>query len=260
MSSLSVILITLNEEKNLPRCLKSVAWADEIVVVDCGSTDRTAEIARELGANFVHRDWEGYGRQKNFALSLATKDFVLVIDADEEVSPGLAAEIREVLGRPDPKDGYSFPRKAMLLGRWIRHGNWYPDRRVRLFRRGTAEFTDREIHESLIFRFEPGRLRHELLHYSYESVHEYFRKFNRYTELAAGRMYREGRRANLFDLFVKPSWVFLQSYLFRLGFLDGLAGFAAAALSDMYVFVKYLKLKEIERKSRENPGKLENGH
>src|SRR5271166_4416961 len=183
--SLSVVIVTLNEEANLARTLASVAWADEIVVVDSGSTDRTREIAESFHAKFCVEPWRGFSAQKNFALEKATCDWVLSLDADEEVELALAEEIRTTLAANPSVTGFWIPRKNFFLGRWIRHGGFYPDPKLRLFRRGAGQFEDRLVHEDLRVDGTTASLQHHLLHYAYPTVEDYLEHMNRYSSLGA---------------------------------------------------------------------------
>jgi glycosyltransferase involved in cell wall biosynthesis len=250
MARLTVITITLNEERNIADCLASVRWADEILVVDSGSTDRTVELARAFTDNVMVVPWEGYGAARNRAILQANGDWVLWLDADERVTPELATEIQEIL-RNDPGevDGYAIARRAYFLGRWIRHSGWYPGYVVRLFRKGKARFSESRVHEQLQMSGEVATARHDLLHYTDPELQHYLEKFNRYTTLAAEDMLAAGRRFSVLDLLVRPPFQFAKMYLFRRGFLDGLHGFILAVLSSAYVFTKYAKLWERGRRA-----------
>ena len=247
MSGLSVIVITRNEEMNLPRCLLSVEFADEIVVVDSGSSDRTVEIAREHGARVFSKAWEGYGKSKQHGLDRARGDWILSIDADEVVQPELAMEIRTAIAGRSQYAGYFIPRKTEFLGRWIMHSGWYPDPVLRLFRRDSGRFSEDAVHESVVLQGSAGRLDHDLLHYSYPSLENYFDKFNRYTSIAAREAYERGRRAGVYDLVVRPAAKFIKQYVIKRGFLDGIEGLILAVLSSCYVMVKYAKLWHLAR-------------
>lgn len=245
MARLTVITLALNEEHNIEDCLASVAWADEIIVVDSGSTDRTVELARRFTDHVLSLEWTGYGPTKNAALERSTGEWILWLDADERVTPELAEEIRTVLQDSSSCDAYSVARRAYFLGRWMKHGGWYPGRVTRLFRKGTARFTDNSVHESVIVRGSVGRLRHDLLHFTDPDLHHYVVKFNRYTTLAARELWDEGRSASVFDLMARPVFMFFKMYLVRRGFLDGVHGFILSILSSAYVFTKYAKLWEL---------------
>lgn len=246
MPEISVILITFNEASNLERCLRSVEpFAREILVVDSHSTDQTGEIARRFGARVITRDWPGYGAQKQFALKNAACEWVFSIDADEEVSPELC---REIQGLDFARDGYLVPRRTRYMNRWIMHGGWYPGEVLRLLRRDRASFTDRIVHESAIVSGSVGRLRGDLLHYSYRNVGHHVEKINHLTALAAEQMHAAGRRAGVSHLVFLPAADFLRMYLARLGFLDGYAGLVIAVLRGYYTFLKYVKLRELQRR------------
>ncbi len=248
MGRLTVVTLTLNEERNIAACLETVRWADEIIVVDSGSVDRTVELARRCRAEVLPVQWQGYGHARNLALEHATGDWVLWLDADERVPPGLAEEIRRIVDSGDsPVQGYEVARRAFFLGKWIRHCGWYPSRVTRLFRRGSARFSESRVHERLLFEGPVGRLSQDLLHYTDDDLAQYFVKFNRYTTLAAQDMHAAGKRAGLVDLLTRPPFMFLKMYLGRRGFLDGLHGFVLCCLSAGYVFVKYAKLWELSR-------------
>jgi len=244
-ASLSVVVICKDEEANIRDCLESVKWADEIVVVDSGSSDRTVEIAREYTDRVIHHDWAGYGPQKDFAMSRATGDWILNLDADERVSPELAREIRTVLAADADFAGYSMPRRTFYLGRWILHGGWYPDRKVRLVRRGKGAWGDSTLHESLAVSGRVGRLSGDLLHYTYRDISDHLRVVDEFTTLAAEKAAETGRRRALLGAILHPPWKFLSMYVLRLGFLDGAAGFILAVISSYYVFLKYAKLWEL---------------
>jgi glycosyltransferase involved in cell wall biosynthesis len=247
---LTVVTLTLNEERNIEACLEGVRWADQIIVVDSGSTDRTVDLARRFTQEVLSVSWKGYGHARNLALQHAAGDWVLWLDADERVPPELSAEIREIIhNREAAYDGYEVARRAYFLGKWIRHAGWYPARVTRLFRLGSAHFSETRVHERLLFTGSVGRLHHDLLHYTDDGLEQYFMKFNRYTTLAAQDMHAAGKRAGLLDLLARPPFMFMKMYVARLGFLDGLHGFLLSCLSSGYVFVKYAKLWELSRPS-----------
>jgi glycosyltransferase involved in cell wall biosynthesis len=236
---ITVITLTLNEERNIRECLETVRWADEIIVVDSGSADRTVEIAKEFTPHVHVISWPGYGPAKNYALERASGEWILWLDADERVTPELAREIGSLLDRPEVgESGFAMARRAYFLGRWIRHAGWYPSRVVRLFRRGRLELEGRV-----------GVTQHDLLHFTDPDLHHYLMKFNRYTTLAAEEMERNGRRSRVPDLLLRPLFQFVKMYLFRRGFLDGIEGFILSILSSAYVFVKYAKLWERRRRT-----------
>jgi glycosyltransferase involved in cell wall biosynthesis len=256
MSTLTVITLTLNEAHNIGPCLESVRWADEILVIDSGSTDNTLTLARTFTPHIFTITWEGYGAARNFALGKATGDWILWLDADERVTPDLAEEIRHILAvNPPAIDGYSISRRAYFLGRWIRHSGWYPGRVTRLFRRGKGTFSETRVHEQLRTEGTVVQTQHDLLHLTDPDLAHYLQKFNRYTSLAAQDMAASGRRFSLLDVSLRPVFQFIKMYLLRRGFLDGLEGFILAVLSSAYVFTKYAKLWELTQghKSKELP-------
>ena len=250
MPSLSVILITKNEAANIRACLESVAWADEIVVVDSGSADDTVKIAQELGAQVYVHDWPGFGPQKNRALDYASKDWVLSLDADERVTPELRAEIATVLRREQGADSWLVPRLSSYCGRFMRHSGWYPDLLPRLFRRGKARFSDDLVHERLIVEGEPGKLKGMLLHYAFDDLEEVLHKVNQYSSAGAQMMQRRGRRASLTGAVLRGFWAFVRTYALRGGFLDGREGFMLAVSNAEGTYYRYLKLMLLNKKQK----------
>jgi glycosyltransferase involved in cell wall biosynthesis len=246
MATLSVITLALNEEHNIAECLSGVQWANELIVVDSGSVDKTVEVAKRFTDKVLRVEWKGYGATKNFALQHASSEWVLWLDADERVTPELAKEMQSLLDRNEASvGGYTVARRAFFLGKWIRYGGWYPGRVMRLFRRGKARFTETNVHEQLVVDGDTGALRNDLLHYTDPTLYHYFDKFNKYTSLAAKDMMARGRTGSLVDLLLRPPFMFTKMFLFRLGFLDGIHGFLLAIVSSLYVFVKYAKLWEL---------------
>ena len=250
--TLSIAIVTLNEEANLPRTLESVRWANEIVVVDSGSTDRTCDIAREYGARVVIEAWRGYTAQKNYALELCTKDWVLSLDADEEVSHELAGEIRDVLGGSAQFAGYSMPRKNLFLGRWMKHGGFYPDPKLRLFRRDKAFSTGRDPHDRFEMKnSEPvGRLKGALIHHTYPTLNLYLEHMNRYSSVWNRVPGAVPRRFSINAIVLRPLFTFIYNYFFRLGFLDGREGLLLHMYHAGYVSWKYAKGWEMGKKNR----------
>ncbi|MFC2172147.1 glycosyltransferase family 2 protein [Acidobacteriota bacterium] len=244
MNELSAVVITCNEEKNIDRCLGSLGFASEIVVVDSGSEDRTPDLASKYTDRVFRRDWEGYAAQKNFGIDQARGPWILWLDADEEITPELASEISDILSGNPEHAGYTMPRTCRFMGRWIRHGNWYPDRTIRLFLKEKGRFGERMVHESVQIEGSVSNLNNHILHYSFPDLEEYFTKFNRYTTLDAEERFKEGKGASILSLLTAPAGVFLKSYIAKRGFLDGLSGLTVAVLSGFYVFVKKLKLLE----------------
>jgi glycosyltransferase involved in cell wall biosynthesis len=244
--NLSVAMITRNEEANLPGTLKSVAWASEMVIVDNGSTDGTEAIARKLGSRFIVESWKGFGAQKNSAIAKCTGDWVLALDADEEVSADLAQEIQALLAGNPQHTGYYLRRRNFFLGRWIRHGGYYPDAKLRLFRRGSAQFEERAVHETMRCSGSTGQLRGDLLHRAYPTLDAYLDHMNRYSALGAEQVVERGKTSRwplafLWNVFVVPVATFKYNYFLRLGFLDGREGFLLHLYHSAYVSWKYAK-------------------
>jgi (heptosyl)LPS beta-1,4-glucosyltransferase len=242
---LSVTVITRNESANLAAALESVAWADEIIVVDAESTDDTVAVARRFTDRVVVRAWPGYAGQKNHAASIASHDWILSLDADERVTPELAAEIRTTLSNTPVHVAFRVPRVTWHLGRWIRTTDWYPDHQVRLYDRRSALWTGRYVHESLTVRGSLGSFHGELQHYPYRDIADHLETIGRYTTFAAQQMRDEGRNAGLLQIAAHPPLAFLRNYVARGGFRDGMPGFIISALNAYYVFLKFAKLKEL---------------
>lgn len=247
MPNVSVVIITKNEADNIRVALESVQWADDIVVVDCGSTDNTLQIARQFTDRVVTQDWLGYGAQKNYATSLAVHDWVISLDADERLSKSLADEIRALLKSEPSMSGYRIPRVTRYLGRWIRTTDWYPDLQLRLYDRRAARWSDRLVHESILVEGPVGRLNSELEHYAYRDIAHHLETIDRYTTLAAAQMHRAGRRAHWIGLLCSPPLTFLRNYIARGGVRDGTVGLIVSILNSYYVFLKFAKLWEAER-------------
>ena len=253
MPKLTVTVITRDEAANIDAALSSVAWADEIVVVDSQSTDDTVAIARRHTPRVETRAWPGYSAQKNYAAAIASHDWILSIDADERVTPELADEIRRVLAGGPGRPGYRIPRVTWYLGRWIRSTDWYPDFQLRLYDRRAASWNGRPVHESVrLTSGEPGVLRHDLQHLAYRDIHDHLATIDRYTTLAATEWAAQGRQASLSGLVLHPAFAFLRNYVLRGGFKDGTAGFVVSALNSYYVFLKFAKLWELARST--DPG------
>lgn len=247
--TLSVAVITRDEEADIRGCLESVAWADERVVLDSGSTDATVAIARSLGARVEVESWRGYAPQKNRAMELCTGDWVLSIDADERVTEALRREIEAALAA-DPVElpaGFSMPRLSFHLGRWIKRGGWYPDRKVRLTRRGAGAWVGEEVHEHLEVEGRVGRLGRPLLHYTYRDLSDHLAKMDGYTVRIAHRRHTRGVKPSLRRLLLNPPFKFLRMYVLKGGFLEGTAGFILAAAGAWYVFLKEAHLWELWR-------------
>lgn len=242
--SVSVVVITLNEEDRIRECLASVAWADEIVVVDAGSDDETVALAREYTDHVVVRPWSGFAAQKNYGIDRATGEWILSLDADEQVEPELRAEIAAVLANPGGFAGFRLARRNMMWGRFIRHGRLYPDWQLRLFRRGRGRFAERAVHESVTVDGPVGRLGTPLLHHSYRDVSDFLRRADRYSTLAAEEWARSGRTFHASELVSAPLGRFLSMYVLHRGFLDGWRGFLLAVLYAYYVFVRSAKIWE----------------
>jgi glycosyltransferase involved in cell wall biosynthesis len=243
---LSAVLITRNAAAILEACLDSLAFADEIVVVDSGSNDGTPELARARGARVVAKEWLGYGRQKQFAVEQAKHDWVLCVDADERVAPELAASIGAALAAPE-SPVYRMARRNRFLGRWLAHGEGYPDWSPRLFNRQGARWSDDLVHEKVLYAVTPGTLKGDLLHDSSDDLSAYLERQNRYTTLAARQAYEQGRSAGLAQLLFSPAVRFIKFYVLRLGFLDGIAGFLHISIGCMNSYLKYAKLIELRR-------------
>lgn len=240
---ISATIVTLNEARNIARAIESLRSVDEIVVVDSGSTDGTREIAAQLGVRVVEEAWRGYAGQKNFAASCASHQWILSIDADESVSEELEGEILQ-LKKEGPKfRAYSFPRLAQYLGRWIRHGGWYPDRKIRLYDRGFAKWEGDYVHESVRCSEAAGQLQGNLLHFTCGSLSEHLRTIDKYTRLAAAEVRASGRQVSMRHLMVDPLWTVFRTYVLRLGFRDGVQGAAIAWMAGLYVFLKYARAR-----------------
>ncbi len=243
---ISVAIITKNEEDNIGNCLESVTWADEIIVVDSGSDDRTADICKQYNVRFYSEPWKGFSAQKNSAIEKATSDWILSLDADERVTPELRSEITSLCKSGAAKNGYFIPRKNFFLEHWIRHCGWYPDYTLRLFKKGTGSFGEREVHESLSVRGDTGYLKHPMEHYTYKTISDYLQRLDRYSALAAKELLKEKKRYGIHHIVFRPLYTFFHMYIIRLGFLDGYLGFTLSILYSFYTFSKYTKLRELQ--------------
>jgi glycosyltransferase involved in cell wall biosynthesis len=261
---LSVAIVTLNEEENLERTLASVRWADEIVVVDSGSTDRTLEIARSFGARIFQREWPGFAAQKNFAIAQCKGTWILSLDADEELTPQLQTQVRTLLPTGPPTDAYFICRRNLFLGRWIRRGGFYPDSKLRLFRRTTAnfaqtpQFEDRPVHETIAFNGAAGTLDYDIVHNAYPTLSTYIEHMDRYSNLGADILVDKGRTSRslpsfLLHIVLVPQLTFLWNYVFRFGFLDGREGLLLHFYHATYTSWKYAKAWEKARRPRPQP-------
>jgi glycosyltransferase involved in cell wall biosynthesis len=250
VAKLSVTIITKNEAGDIRAALASVAWADEVIVVDAESTDETVALAGGCGARVLVRAWPGYAAQKNFAAAQASHDWILSLDADERVTPALAEEIRRLIDTGPTHQAYRMPRVTWHLGRWIRSTDWYPDYQLRLYDRRTAEWTGRYVHEGVRVTGTIGRLRHELQHFAYRDIADHLETMDRYTTLAARQMHETGRRASAIGLALHPPFAFFRNYVLKGGFRDGAAGLIVSAMNAYYVLLKFAKLWEMNRGMR----------
>ena len=241
---LSVTIITLNEERRIGKCIKSASFADEIVVVDSGSRDRTVEIAEQAGARVIQQEWLGYGRQKQFAVEQATNEWVLCLDADEWLSPELSQSIQSVLEHPE-FSAYQFPRRNRFMGRWLRHGEGYPDWSLRLFDRNHAHWSEDEVHEKVVPDGEIGKVSGDLMHESEETIQQYLAKQDRYTTLQTQRLKADGKRGSAIKMVLSPMFRFIKFYFIRLGVLDGFPGLIHILIGCRNSFTKQIKLMRL---------------
>ncbi|OFV93522.1 MAG: hypothetical protein A3F68_06325 [Acidobacteria bacterium RIFCSPLOWO2_12_FULL_54_10] len=253
MLQISAVIITHNEEKRIGMALETRSIADEILVVDSGSTDGTRGIVERYGARFIHHDWQGYAKQKNFAASQAKYDWILSLDADEALSPELASEIQQIkINGTGDAVGFLMPRLARYQGRWIRHSGWYPDCKLRLYDRRRGSWTGNYVHEQVTVDGPVQMLKGDLLHITCDSLEEHLRTLDRYTSLAAQESCDSGKRSVLPMLLAGPPWKFFETYILRRGFADGFPGFVISVMAGVYVFVKYTKLWELVHGKKHN--------
>jgi glycosyltransferase involved in cell wall biosynthesis len=254
--TVSAIVVCFNEEQNIGPCLESLNWCDEIVVVDSFSTDRTVEIAQQYTDRVIQREWAGYRDQKAFAHSQATKDWVLLIDSDERVTPELRDEIRQALTRyGGAYAGFSLSRLVFYLRRWWWRGGWYPDYDVRLFKRDRATWGGSDPHEKIFVDGPIRRLRYPLHHFSYRNIEDHIQRINRFTSISSRELRNEQQRWGLLDALLRPAFRFFRSYILKRGFMEGFAGFHVAVTAAMYVFLKYAKLWELELEEKDDVGR-----
>jgi len=257
---ISVTIITLNEEDRLAEALASVAWADEIIVVDAESTDRTVEIARQYTDRVIINPWPGYAAQKNFADRQASHEWILSLDADERVSPELRQSIERLKREGAQHDGYRISRRAWYLGRWINHSGWYPDYQLRLYRRDCARWQGDYVHESVRVEGRVETLTGDLWHLTRRSLTEHHEVLGRYTTLAAEGDFAQGKTVGFLDLLWKPPLTFLRSYILKQGFRDGIPGLVIASFAAYYVFLKQAKLWEKQHRGQESGNRGQTGN
>ena len=242
---ISISLITFNEEDNIRPCLESVTWADEIVIVDSFSTDRTREIASEYTDRILQREWKGINDQRQYALGQCANEWVLCVDADERVTPELRDEILSLFSGGEPScDGFLIPRRTYFLGRWIRHCGWYPGHKLRLFRKTKGRFGDNDPHDQVLLDGEVKKLARDLLHFTYRDLSHNVRTINSFTTTRAARLLKEGAGSGVLDLTVRPILRFFQQYVLRGGFLDGMPGLIICGMSAFSVFLRQAKVWE----------------
>jgi glycosyltransferase involved in cell wall biosynthesis len=250
--TVSAIVVCFNEADRIEACLESLNWCDEIVIVDSFSTDGTAEICRRYTKRFIQREWAGYRDQKAFAHSQATKDWVLLVDSDERVTPELRDEIQKSLTAAGEYSGFAVPRLVFYLDRWWRRGGWYPDYDVRLFRRDRASWGGWDPHEKILVDGRVGRLKNPLHHFSYRNIEDHIQRINRFTSISSRELGKEGCKWRLTDAILRPAVRFFRSYILKRGFMEGFAGFYVAVTAAVYVFLKYAKLWELELEERKD--------
>ncbi|MBI4843337.1 MAG: glycosyltransferase family 2 protein [Nitrospirae bacterium] len=248
---LSVAIITYNEEENIREALESVKWADEIIVVDSFSTDNTTDICREYTNKVYLREWPGFAAQKNNAISLTTQPWVLILDSDERVSQDLKAEIIKAMTGHDAADGYYIPRKNFFSGRWIRHGGWWPDFTLRLFKREKGGIPERKVHEAIQVNGKTAYLENPIIHYTYKNIDDFRKRMEKYSSLAAEELSKSGKSPSILNLILRPPATFIRMYLIRLGILDGLYGIILAWLYSVYTFKKYYKFRKLLKGGRD---------
>jgi glycosyltransferase involved in cell wall biosynthesis len=241
----SVVIVTKNEEANIEDALKSVSDAQEIIIVDALSSDRTVEICKQFTDKIFEQEWEGFARQKQTAVDYAKGPWVLILDADERVSPALKEEIKNMLSGTDCK-GFVVPRENYFIGQWMRHGGWWPDATLRLFMKDRGRLEPREVHEKVVVEGKVGSVNNPIIHYTFRSISDFTERMDRYSTLAAGEMRKNAGHAGLFSLTVKPLFTFIKMYIVRRGFLDGTRGIVLAVLYSYYTFLKYAKTWEKE--------------
>ncbi|HMJ62692.1 MAG TPA: glycosyltransferase family 2 protein [Bryobacteraceae bacterium] len=242
---ISATIITFNEERNVARVIESLRCCDEILVLDSGSNDRTVEIAKKLGARVEEASWHGYAAQKNIAAELAAHDWILALDADESLSEALEAEIWQIKKAGPKYDGFTVPRLAQYLGRWILHSGWHPDRKVRLFNKQKAKWVGEFVHESVEVKGSVGHLNSNLLHFTCNSLSEHLRTMDGYTTLAAQEIAAREQNVGIAKLLFDPPWTFFRTYVVKAGFLDGIEGLTIAYMAALYNFVKYSKARSM---------------
>ncbi len=252
MPTLTVIIVARNERLNIRDCVRSASFADEVIVLDSGSTDSTAELAHEAGARVVVTDWPGYGPQQNRGIDLARGDWVFSLDADERIDSELAAAIRAAIAS-EQHSGYDVPRRSLFITRFLRHSGWWPDRTRRLVRRGKGRFSTHEIHANLEIDGSVGHLQPPLIHYSYRDLTSVLDKMNRYSSGSARDLAASGKRGSLTSAIAHGLWAFIRTYIFRLGVLDGAEGFMVAVVNAETSYYKHLKLAELHSPRREPP-------
>ena len=244
----SAVVVCFNEERNIERCLRSLLWADEIVVVDSYSTDNTISICKRYTDRIYQRKWPGINKQKEYAVSLTKNKWVFVLDADEVVSDELSKEIGERLESDNGRyDGYMIRRHTYYLGKWINHGGWYPDYKLRLFKKEKGYFGGEDPHDKIIVNGNVSRLEGEIYHFTYQDISHHLRTINRFSDVVSQNMCKKGERFILLKMLIKPITKFFETYVYKLGFLDGIPGLIIAVLSSYYVFLKYAKLWELKR-------------
>jgi glycosyltransferase involved in cell wall biosynthesis len=250
---ISAVIIAFNEEGKIRDCLESLRWADEIVVVDSHSADRTREIAASFpNTRVIERDWPGHVKQKNFALEQASHEWVISLDADERVSLALREEIRRVMGHPEA-DGYAMPRRVFYMNRWINHCGWYPARKVRLVKKAAARWQGVDPHDTLTVSGTVENLRGDLYHLSFDSIYSHFRTIDHFTRVGADEAFKAGKRATVLDITLRPLFTFVKMYFLKLGFLDGIPGFILCVLSAFHTYTKYERLSALRRAAGRPP-------
>lgn len=246
---ISAVIITYNEERRLEDALKSLPGVvSEIVVVDCQSSDETVKIARRFTDRVIERAWTNFADQKNFANGMAMNPWVFSLDADERVSPELRKELLDLRTAEPDVDAFSIPRQVHYLGRWIRHSGWYPDRKLRLFRKSKAHWEGEYVHEKLVVKGSIGKLRGAIHHFTYRNIHEHLARINTFSDLGAQKLYARKKKARWHHLILLPFFRFIRAYFWKRGFLDGFSGLVISVLTGYAVFVRYAKLKEIWKK------------